>query len=307
MASTWGNNTWNANSWQSDIVTVSLTSPASISALGTPQSFNVEGWGRQAWNNSGWGVEYSVEPSGQSITSAVGSVQAVELQVVELTGISINVDATFPTVENTTFVSLTGQLITSSLGTADGFNEAGWGRQAWNNSGWGVAFTVQVGGVSTTASVGSVQARNVETVELTGQAISSSVGEISPADVVGVSTAGVITSTLGALTNVGTLVGWGRNGWNEESYGTSINSLVVLSGVSATLNVGSLTPADVVGLTGVSATASPGSLTPADVMGLTGVEATASVAELGTSDRFGIQAYQAIDTGSNTSYTDVAA
>jgi hypothetical protein len=42
-------------------------------------------------------------------------------------------------------------------------------------------------------------------------------------------------------------------------------------------------------------------------MGLTGIEATASVAELGTSDRFGIQAYQAIDTGSNTSYTDVAA
>ena len=61
------------------------------------------------------------------------------------------------------------------------------------------------------------------------------------------------------------------------------------------------------GLIGVSATASVGALTPADVMGLTGQAATASVAGLGTSDKFGIQAYQTIDTGSNTSYTDVAA
>ena len=61
------------------------------------------------------------------------------------------------------------------------------------------------------------------------------------------------------------------------------------------------------GLTGVSATSSVGSLTPADVMGLTGVSATTSVASFGTATGFGIQAYQAIDTGSNTSYTDVAA
>jgi hypothetical protein len=61
------------------------------------------------------------------------------------------------------------------------------------------------------------------------------------------------------------------------------------------------------GLTGVSMTSSVGSLSPSDVMGLTGQSATASVAEFGTSSGFGIQAYQAIDTGSNTSYTDVAA
>ena len=64
MASTWGNNTWGANTWQSNEVTVAITSPGAISALGTPQSFNVEGWGRQQWNNSGWGVEYSEKPSG---------------------------------------------------------------------------------------------------------------------------------------------------------------------------------------------------------------------------------------------------
>ena len=50
MASTWGNNTWGANTWQSDEVVVEITSPGSISALGTTESFNLEGYGRQSWN-----------------------------------------------------------------------------------------------------------------------------------------------------------------------------------------------------------------------------------------------------------------
>ena len=54
MASTWGTKSWGDNSWQSDVVTTPVTSPGTISALGTTQSFNVEGWGRQSWNNSGW-------------------------------------------------------------------------------------------------------------------------------------------------------------------------------------------------------------------------------------------------------------
>ena len=70
--------------------------------------------------------------------------------------------------------------------------------------------------------------------------------------------------------------------------------------------MGSVTVADVIGLTGVSATSSTGSITPSDVMGLTGVSATASVAGFGTSSGFGIQAYQDVDTGSNTTYSDAA-
>jgi hypothetical protein len=41
-------------------------------------------------------------------------------------------------------------------------------------------------------------------------------------------------------------------------------------------------------------------------MGLTGVSATASVAAFGTASGFGIQSYQDVDTGSNTTYSDVA-
>ena len=145
MASTWGTNTWGANAWQDDEITVSLTSPAATTVLGTSQSFNVEGWGRQQWNNSGWGVEYSVEPSGLSITSSQGTASAIPLTIVNPTGISTTL----------------------------------------------------------------------------------SVGEISPADVLGLSGQS-ITSTIGELSSVGTLVGWGRNGWGEEPYGDSVNKVIVL-------------------------------------------------------------------------------
>ena len=342
MASTWGTNTWGSNEWQDDEVTVVLSSPGTISALGTPQSFNVEGWGRQQWDNSGWGVEYSVEPSGQSITSEIGTATGDPVTIASLEGIGINVYSTFPTVDNTTPVSVTGFGITSSLGTANAENVAGWGRQAWGNSGWGVQYSIEPSGVSATFSIGTVTATPIETVELTGQSLTSSVGEIIPADVIGVSSAGVITSALGSLSSVGTLVGWGRNGWGEESWGSSINSVIELTGVSSSFNIGSVTvadqaigltgisssfsvgsisPADVMGLTGQDISLSVGSLTAADVMGLTGQSITSSVGSLTAADVVGltgqsltsllgtvttIPIYGPVDTGSNTSYSDVS-
>jgi len=75
-----------------------------------------------------------------------------------------------------------------------------------------------------------------------------------------------------------------------------------------TSNAGSLAPADVMGLTGLSATFNVGSTTIVTSLDLTltGQLATSNVAAFGTASGFGIQAYQSVDTGSNTSYTDVA-
>ena len=282
MASIWGGDNpsvpWGVNTWQSNTVSVSLTGFSITSELGDESAFNVEGWGRQQWNNSGWGVEYSVEPSGQSITSSQGTAEGSPTTIASLNGLSTNVDATYPTVSNTTPVSVTGYSITSSLGTANAENLAGWGRQAWGNSGWGVHYSVELSGQSITSSLGTATGTAIETVELSGQSITSSIGDISPADVVGISTAGVITSTLGDLASVGTLVGWGRNGWGEESWGDSVNKVIQPTGLSVTASVGSTTVADmVVGLTGQSFTASVGTISPADVMGLTGEEFEASV------------------------------
>ena len=184
-------------------------------------------------------------------------------------------------------VTPTGLGLTSSIGSVSVTAEinTGWGRAAWNDDAWGIQGDILLTGVSATTSVGSIAPADV--MGLTGVSATGSVGALTPADVIGV-------TGVSATTSIGEV--------NVTS-----NPTIQLTGVSVTSSVGSIAPADIMGLTGVSATASVGALTPADVMGLTGVSATASVAELGTSDKFGIQAYQAIDTGSNTSYTDVAA
>ena len=266
----WGAGNWSAGRW------------------GITDEFTL-GWGAKLWDSSGsWGDmgDETVFPTGLGLTSSIGSV------------------------------------------TVDTEINTGWGRAAWDDDAWGIAGDILLEGVSATASVGSISPADVMgltgvsstaslgspvvigdiTASLTGQSATASVGSITPDQTIIGLTGQSLTSSVGSispadvmgLTGISAQFSLGQTNQNS-------NPLVGLIGVSATASVGSLTPADVMGLTGVSATASVGALTPADVMGLTGVSATASVAGFGTADGFGIQAYQAIDTGSNTSYTDVAA
>ena len=265
----WGAGNWSANLW------------------GITDAFTL-GWGAKNWDSSGsWGDmgDETITPTGFGLTSSLGSVS-----------------------------------VSTEINT-------GWGRQPWNENAWGIAGDILLEGVSATASVGSISPADVmgltgvsstasvgsptvigditaeltgqsatasvgsidiagQIVGLTGQSATASVGSISPADVIGV-------TGVSATTSLGTI-------------STNSNPTIDVTGLSATSSVGSLSPADVMGLTGVSSTTSVGSLTPADVMGLTGVSATASVAGFGTASGFGIQAYQAIDTGSNTTYSNVA-
>ena len=268
-ADVWGAGNWSANLW------------------GISEAFTT-GWGAKSWDSSGsWGDmgDETISPTGLSLTSSIGSVT-----------------------------------VSAEINT-------GWGRAAWNDDAWGIQGDILLTGVSATASVGSITPADVMgltgvsstisvgsptiigdiTTALTGQSATTSVGSISPADVMGL-TGQSTTASVGSISPADIM---GVTGVSATlSLGTvSINSnpTVNVTGVSATTSIGSISPADVMGLTGVSATASVGTLTPADVMGLTGVSATASVAGFGTATGFGIQAYQAIDTGSNTSYTDVAA
>ena len=206
-------------------------------------------------------------------------------------------------------INPTGLDLTSSIGSVSVTTEinTGWGRQPWNENAWGIAgdillegqeATASVGslspadvmgltGVSSTASVGSPTIIGDITEALTGVSATSSVGSITPADAMGL-TGQSMTSGIGSITPA---------------------DIMGVTGVSATTSLGtiSINSNPTVDVSGLSATSSVGSLTPADVMGLTGVSATTSVASFGTATGFGIQAYQAIDTGSNTSYTDVAA
>tara|TARA_R100001198_G_C5204443_1_gene192205 strand:- start:57 stop:1202 length:1146 start_codon:yes stop_codon:yes gene_type:complete len=246
------------------------------------------GWGAKNWDSSGsWGDmgDETITPTGFGLTSSLGSVS-----------------------------------VSTEINT-------GWGRQPWNENAWGIAGDVLLDGQSATASVGSLVVGDILgltgqsattsvgsptiigdiTATLTGQALTSSVGSIDIAEQIVGLTGQSATSSVGSISPADAIGVTGVSATTSlGTANTNSNPTISVTGVSATSAIGSLSPADVMGLTGVSSTASVGSLTPADIMGLTGVSATTSVAGFGTSSGFGIQAYQAIDTGSNTTYSNVA-
>jgi len=283
MASTWGTNTWGSNEWQDDVITVSITAPESASALGTPQSFNLEGWSRQQWGNSGWGVEYSVEPTGLSVNTSVGTVEATQTITVDLTGVSATIN--LGNLAISTVVETTGLAATTSLGTLEAFNERGWGRLGWGDADWneGRDETVSISGIEATASIGSITPVFTYLLEvgpafkMTGQVGSLGLG-------LGINVSGVeSTFATPTLSYAGTLVGWGRDAWGDNSWGESPNQVIGLVGVAATASVGSISPADVVGISGVEATTNVGSVTfvISPTASLTGLNATVSQGTLG--------------------------
>ena len=160
-------------------------------------------------------------------------------------------------------ITLTGLSTTSSVGAVEAFNAAGWGRQEWGNSGWGVDYAVLPTGLSATSAIGSVTAFDTVTVIPTGLEAETDIGSITTGVLSIAALTGVQAQTeLGTFDNAGTLVGWGRNGWGEEPYGDSFNSLVQLAGVSTTSSLGSLSaiPETFTSLTGVEAETDLGSL-----------------------------------------------
>ena len=209
-----------ANSWNESGTTWGTGRWGTTDAL-------VVGWGAKLWNSSGsWGEmgDETVSPTGVSATFSIGSV------------------------------------------TVDTEINSGWGRQAWNDNAWGIQGIVLLDGQSATTSVGS----------------------ISPADVMGL-TGVSATASVGAPTVIGDIT-------------------QALTGVSATFSLGTaeISTNPIIDAPSFAITSSVGSISPADVMGLTGVSTTVEVAGFGTASGFGIQAYQTVDTGSNSSYTDVA-
>jgi len=333
MASTWGTNTWGSNEWQDNVIEVPLTAPAAASALGTPQSFNLEGWGRQQWNNSGWGVEYSVEPTGLEATSSLGTaVQGI--------GVPLDMVADPPTGDQllkfarTSVGSLTIALeeIVTATGSESTFATptlsyvgtlTGWGRDAWGDNSWGESpdQVLNVVGLDVTSSVGSISPADVvglsgqeattnigsttftsdSTPDITGQAVTANLGtlglEFGPASISGVS------STF----NVGTLgLEFGPAAITGISSTASVGEIEIddaqiinITGVASTSAIGSVVSEIGVPLTGIATTFSTGSITPSDVMGLTGLQATF------VDPTIGIQAYANVDTGSNGSYSNV--
>ena len=192
---------------------------------------------------------------------------------------------------NDEVVELTGQAITSALGTPISGAEQGWGRDGWSEEPWGDSFSpvVSVSGFSITSSLGSVtafpeQGWGRDTWNFESWGTSGLTVELGGLE---------ITSNLSA--NGWSNASYGENGWGMFTLnpadaigltGQEITSAVPsqldipeqIQGIAITSSVGSIEPGEfVVGLGSQAITSSVGSLSPADVVGLTGQEITSGV------------------------------
>ena len=232
------------------------------------------GWGRLTWDQSQWG--------GSTILNTGWGAQ------------SWDSEGDWGELSNQT-ITLDGQSSTTSV-NAEGtlsFNETGWGRITWNTADWGEGRDelVTPTGVQADTTLGTVTHGIGVPLEMipnppTGtqllKIMRGQVGEITIGigQVLDGQQSEFATPTLSYS---GTLVGWGRKGWNVEPYGDSVNKVLNVVGVDATASVGSILPADAVGLSGLQASTSLGdeSLQIDSTPPISGQEATASPGILG--------------------------
>ena len=143
---------------------------------------------------------------------------------------------------NTIVVELTGVAATTSLGNSEEFNETGWGRLAWNDADWGEGRdeTISVSGFELTSSTGSITTGVAYLLEMIGSnhSLTSSVGSPQVDGEIGVPLTGVSADfATPTLSYTGTLVGWGRDGWNDNSWGESPDQVIPLVGQELTSSV----------------------------------------------------------------------
>ena len=195
ITSGWGADAWNTGgSWgQATDELVSLTGVSATFSIGEVVSGSNTGWGRDVWGEEPWGESFD--------------------PVVTLSGLSATI----------------------SLGDSEEFNERGWGRLSWNQADWneGADETVSVSGIEATASPGSITMGVTYLLEMIGanHSMTTSVGSLDIDAEIGVPVTGVSAEfATPTMSYAGTLVGWGRDGWNDNSWGESPNEIVPLVG-----------------------------------------------------------------------------
>jgi hypothetical protein len=182
----WGRNEWGEDSWgesPDEVITlVGRSMDASVSAANS--------WGEDSWNGSDvWGgsfdvtIETAYDLSSQVATTSVGSLSFVISPTISLSGQAATSDeGLLGLAFGVSTEPVTGIASTSSLGTP------------------GLEFGPSaITGVAATTSVGELTTGAIELLDLIGVASTSSIGSISPADVVGLSGQSS-TSAVGTIT-----------------------------------------------------------------------------------------------------------
>jgi len=185
MASgTWNTGSWGQNQWNDNANPTPIITGFGMSAALGDESSSTEintGWGRQEWGLQGWGIAGTTIPTGisatfslgsvttsadantgpstnnnQLLTAALGSVTAIGLAEVPVTGFALTNN--LGTADAGPDAMATGDAVVASLGTVEAFNNEGWGRLGWSINDWGDAGSsaqVDVSGIAMTAALGT--------------------------------------------------------------------------------------------------------------------------------------------------------
>ena len=172
-----------------------------------------EGWGRGSWGSFVWGDNYSVIATGQSLTSAQGSVVAkadVDVSVTGLDLLTITQGLSSIQIDQDIFVFASEDQLDASIGSTSQTGLANisvTGNSASTSIGQVVPepkIPVDVTGVSLTASLGTISLEQSTNETATGQSASISLGTVDPVAVYPVTTAGLLNGSVGSVTVVGT-------------------------------------------------------------------------------------------------------
>ena len=142
--------------------------------------------------------------------------------------------------QNVTTIFPSGSSASLSLGSAVGFPSQGWGRDTWGLENWGQnAATVFLTGQSITSSVGDGTNMGVPRAGWGGNVWNKNEwGELT--DNTAVLTGFELTISVGSVSGFAQQ-GWGRSEWNSGPYGESFNPVVTLASQVITSSVGSVT------------------------------------------------------------------
>ena len=362
--STWNNATWNQGGTV-DATGVTLTSsvndvglvldiivtPTGVSATASTELQIREGWNRGlnvgdsiassfAWSNGAWGNgDNTVSVSGIGLTSSLGEEtvtgtasvtlpsvsltatagDAVAIGIAEVTPTGASITSSFGTLSIATDqnISVTGIGMTSSLGdeSVAVTKTTGWNRDTdintgssigWSDQQWGaVGLSQALTGQSLTASLGEESPATDQNISVTGLGTTSSIGTFA------ISGDGQTTVVAGAETAMQSAVGTAEadpefvvfaSGNALTSAVGTVETSVFVTGVGMTASLGDETQETSYEAPSVSATSSVGTLNiRTDVaFTITGVSATSSLGNLQ-----GTFWSQVDDSNSGISWTEV--
>ncbi len=178
-----------------------------VHGIGMGGIFDIESnvWGGLSWGNGVWGdqghidvsvtgisltstignethvIDHQVTAVGQQLTSTIGSAAGGTSALVSVTG-SLESMAVGQTVVGIGAIT-SGISMSSSIGatTVDEsiLTGEGWGRDEWGSLAWGVNYSVALTGQTLTSSIGEEAGFTDVTVSVTGQTLTSTQGIIS--------------------------------------------------------------------------------------------------------------------------------